>query len=852
MPPQRYSIEVQAHLPERLSGLNILANNLLYAWDRRIRRVFRHMDPLLWDTCGHNPKVFLRRISQQRLCDLLDDINFIEEYEYALSVSSHYQDQTRRLHPKLAPLLNPTEDVIAYFCAEFGLHESLPLYSGGLGILAGDHCKAASDLGLPFVAVGLMYHQGYFTQIIDEHAEQRVEFHPHRLEDLPITPALDGDGRQVEIELAFPGRSVRVRVWQAMVGHLKLYLLDTDVPGNWNDDRAITYQLYGGDRITRLTQEIVLGIGGVRVLRALGLTPSVWHINEGHAAFLVLERCRELMAHGRSFAAALEQVAAATLFTTHTPVPAGHDVFDRALIEPYLKDFAHQLGVGMDEIMALGHSPGQESRFNMTTLGLRGSRFQNGVSRIHGEVASRMEAYHWPQIPPSENPIGHVTNGVHVMTFLASEWVMLFDSRSRGWRDHMTDPRFWKEYVETIPDQAFWSLRQNIKAGMLDYVCDALGRQYRRNHMGEAHIQRLLNHLTLNGNPPLVLGFARRFATYKRATLLFRDPARLARLLNQSERPVVLLFAGKAHPQDRPGQDLIRIIGDYSEQPDFAGKLFFIENYDLALARKLVSGVDVWLNTPEYPLEACGTSGQKAGINGGLNLSILDGWWGETFDGENGWGLVPQTGVDPETRDRLEAEELMDLLEHEVIPLYFARNSQGSSPGWVKKSKAAMKTILPRHSAERMLEDYIKQYYVPAIRHGRHLAERDGALAAELTQWKEKVRRAWPGVRMARVDEPTTQMAVGTPLSLRVRVELNGLSPTDVRLECVLGDDDGYGGFNRRTCYILTPNGIDGSATLFTLEEPIEEAGLYSYEVRLFPFHAGLAHPFETGCMLWL
>ncbi|MES1992091.1 MAG: alpha-glucan family phosphorylase [Pseudomonadota bacterium] len=852
MPPQRYSIEVQAHLPERLSGLNILANNLLYAWDRRIRRVFRHMDPLLWDACGHNPKVFLRRISQQRLSDLLDDVNFMEEYEYALSVSSHYQDQTRRLHPKLAPLLNPTQDVIAYFCAEFGLHESLPLYSGGLGILAGDHCKAASDLGLPFVAVGLMYHQGYFTQIIDEHAEQRVEFHPHRLDDLPITPAIGGDGRQVEIELAFPGRSVRVRVWQAMVGHLNLYLLDTDVPGNRDDDRAITYQLYGGDRTTRLTQEIVLGIGGVRVLRALGVAPSVWHINEGHAAFLVLERCREQVAHGRSFAAALEQVAAATLFTTHTPVPAGHDVFDRALIEPYLKDLAHQLGVGMDEVMALGQSPGQESRFNMTALGLRGSRFQNGVSRIHGEVASQMEAYHWPQIPPPENPIGHVTNGVHVMTFLASEWVMLFDSRSRGWRDYMTDPRFWKEYVEAIPDQAFWSLRQNIKAGMLDYVGEALCRQYRRNHMGEAHIQRLLNHLTPNGNPPLVLGFARRFATYKRATLLFRDPARLARLLGQADRPVVLLFAGKAHPQDRPGQDLIRIIGDYSEQPDFAGKLFFIENYDLALGRKLVSGVDVWLNTPEYPMEACGTSGQKAGINGGLNVSILDGWWGETFDGENGWGLVPQTEVDPETRDRLEAEELLDLLEHEVIPLYFARNSQGYSPGWVKKSKAAMETILPRHSAERMLEDYIKQYYVPAMRHGRRLADQDGALAAELTQWKEKVRHAWPGVRMARADEPTAQMAVGTPLSLRVRVELNGLTPNDVCLECVLGDDDGYGGFNRHTCYTLTPSGTDGNATLFTLEESIEEAGLYSYEVRLFPLHAALAHPFETGCMLWL
>ncbi|MFZ5532660.1 MAG: alpha-glucan family phosphorylase [Pseudomonadota bacterium] len=852
MSPKRFSIEVQARLPERLRDLNVLANNLLYAWDRRVRRVFRHMDPTLWDRCGHNPKVFLRQISQRRLHELLDDINFMEEYEYALNVSRHYQDQTRRLHPKLARHIDPGKDVIAYFCAEYGLHESLPIYSGGLGILAGDYCKAASDLGLPFVAVGLMYHQGYFTQIIDEHAEQRAEFHPHRLEDLPITPALGADDRRVEIEIAFPGRMVRARVWQAMVGHLKLYLLDTDVAENRDDDRSITYQLYGGDRITRLSQEIVLGIGGVRALRALGVAPTVWHINEGHAAFLVLERCRELVANGLPFTTALEQVAGATLFTTHTPVPAGHDVFDRALIEPYLGDLARALDITMDDLLALGRSPGNESGFNMTALGLRGSRFHNGVSRIHGEVASRMEAYHWPQIPPEENPIGYVTNGVHVMTFLASEWVMFFDSRSRGWREYMTDKRFWQDYVQSISDQAFWSLRQNIKVGLLDHVREALCRQYRRNHVGEAHIQRMLTHLSPNGNPPLVIGFARRFATYKRATLLFRDPVRLARILNQADRPIVFLFAGKAHPQDRPGQDLIRIIGDYAEQPEFEDKLFFIENYDLALGRKLVSGVDVWLNTPEYPMEACGTSGQKAGLNGALNVSILDGWWGETFDGTNGWGLIPQTGVDADTRDRLEAEELLDVLEHEVIPLYFARNSQGFSPKWVQRSKAAMQTILPRHSAERMLEDYIRQYYLPAIQHGQLLAANGSGLARELTQWKDHVRRAWSGVRMSRLDEPKTRIDVEAPLDLRVRVELNGLAPEHVRLECVLGKEDAFGCFHRSTCYALQPVGTEGSATVFALQEPMTEAGLYTYEIRLFPFHPALAHPFETGCMLWL
>jgi starch phosphorylase len=844
-----HQFTVVSNVPESLRAIEVLAANLHWAWDRQLARLFDRLDGTRngrsWRDSGQHPVDLVRRTSPACWQTLADDEQFIEQLARAGRRLDDVLDGSSWFARRASEGDTALESV-AYFSPEFGITEAVPQYSGGLGVLAGDHLKASSDLGIPLVGVGLLYDQGYFHQFLDSDGWQRER--NDRID--PDALGLHPTGAEIVVDLA--DVPVTVRVWRADVGRIRLFLLDTNVASNPPEAIAVTDRLYGGDEQHRLRQEIILGIGGVRALRALAIHPQVFHTNEGHAGFLGLERIREWVQQGLSFDEAIEAVRAGSLFTTHTPVPAGHDVFERALIEPYLADFAHALGIGTDELLALGRSPGEEASFNMTSLGLRGSRFHNGVSRIHGEVASRMEAYHWPQIPPEENPIGYVTNGVHVMTFLASEWVMFFDSRSRGWRDRMTDRRFWQDYVEAISDQAFWSLRQNIKIGLLDHVREALCRQYRRNHFGEPHIQRMLAHLSPNGNPPLVLGFARRFATYKRATLLFRDPVRLARILNQADRPIVLLFAGKAHPQDRPGQDLIRIIGDYAEQPEFEDKIFFIENYDLALGRKLVSGVDVWLNTPEYPMEACGTSGQKAGLNGALNVSILDGWWGETFDGTNGWGLVPQTGVDADTRDRLEAEELLDVLEHEVIPLYFARNSQGYSPGWVGRSKAAMQTILPRHSADRMLEDYIRQYYVPAIAHGRHLAADGGARARELTQWKAAVRGAWDGVRMQRLGEVPARIMVDAPLDLRVRVELNGLAAEHVRLECVLGEEDTFGRFHRRTCYPLQAVGTDGNATVFALQEPMSEAGLYSYEVRLFPFHPALAHPFETGRMLWL
>ncbi|HKJ22053.1 MAG TPA: alpha-glucan family phosphorylase, partial [Gammaproteobacteria bacterium] len=684
-----YSLEVRPTLPERLSRLEELSNDLMYSWDRAVRRLFFRLDRDLWDSCGHNPKIFLHRVSQKRLEQAAEDPIYIEDYNRVLSVYDSYHSETST---RFDTLLNPDEDLIAYFCAEFGLHESVPLYSGGLGILAGDHCKAASDLRLPFVAVGILYRQGYFTQLIDAHGNQVAHYSPIHPTDLPIKPALDAEGKEVYVSVTMPGRQVKLKVWKAKAGHITLYLLDSDLQENNVADRSITYQLYGGDINTRMQQEVVLGIGGVRALRAVGLNPTVWHINEGHSAFMVLERSRELVGRGFDFDSAMELVSASTVFTTHTPVPAGHDIFDHHLMSTYFADYIKELKVDMHRFLELGSSPVNNQGFNQTALALRGSRFHNGVSRIHGGVASNMESYIWPQIPPDENPIGYVTNGVHVPTFLAREWINLFDMRFGGeWRNELRNDEYW-ERIDDIPDQSYWSLRQTLKSELLDDVRRRVFMQLRRNECSEVQIERATRYLHSEQTDILTIGFARRFATYKRSTLLFTDPERLERLLADQQRPVVILFAGKAHPNDAPGQQLIKAIHDFTRRPGCEGKVILLEDYDLALARKLVMGVDVWLNNPEYPLEASGTSGQKVAINGGINLSVLDGWWDEGYNGANGWAITPHGEQhEPAYRDREEAYTLLEILEEQVVPLYYKRDKHGFSSDWVRLSKASMK-----------------------------------------------------------------------------------------------------------------------------------------------------------------
>lgn len=847
-----YSLEVKPRLPERLQRLEELADNLFYSWDRQVRSLFFRLDPELWELCGHNPKLFLRRVSQANLDAAARDRVYVQDLQRTLSAFDAYLAE--QPGKDIQPHLDPEEDLIAYFCAEFGLHESLPIYSGGLGILAGDHCKAASDLSLPFVAVGILYREGYFHQTIDCNGNQVVHFLENRFDDLPIVPARDEHGEELRVSIQFFNRVIWLRVWKTMSGHIPIYLLDSDLAENDEHDRTITHHLYTGNHRTRLLQEIVLGIGGVKALRQLNLKPNVWHINEGHAAFQVLERCREWVHCGLTFPEAIEMVASSTLFTTHTPVQAGHDIYENAWIEEAFHDYARELTIPIKDLLKLGESPDAPGSFNMTALALRLSSFRNGVSRIHGTVASHMESYVWPQVPPKENPIGYVTNGIHVHTFLAREWVNLFDLQfGGGWHDKLLDVDFWKQ-IENIPNHSFWSIRQTLKSRLAEDVLRRLTLQHQRNGCSDAQVSHITRFLKPRETDLLMLGFARRFATYKRATLIFSDIDRLRRLLNNPDHPVILFFAGKAHPEDEPAQHLIRQIFEYSMMPEFAGRILLLEDYDMALARKLVTGVDVWLNTPEAPLEACGTSGQKAGINGALNVSVLDGWWDEGFNGNNGWAIKPHgQEFDSEFRDQAEASDLLDILEQQVVPLYYQRNSHGYSENWVLKSKEAMKSLIPKYTARRMLLDYVRQYYAPAIRQAECLNRNNCEGARALATWKRNVRQCWSKVSAQRRDPAVTELIAGDTLHIEVEVNLGPLEESDLRVECLIGTCDTAGDFRvQQNAFLSCHNVTENRTARFSMDLEPPLSGLQFYKLRLYPAHELLAHEFEMGRMIWL
>jgi glycogen phosphorylase len=847
MPVIRHALEVRPTLPKPLARLTDLAGNLVYSWDRRVRGLFHFIDPELWGKCEHNPTVFLRRVSQRRLDELAANPSFLERYQGVLGGFDHYLAQRSEILKDEG--VKADRGLVAYFCMEYGLHESLQLYSGGLGVLAGDYCKAASDLSLPFVAVGLMYRLGYFTQTIDADGEQQVHHLPVKLQDLPARAAQDASGKEIRITVHIAGRPVKIRVWEVPVGHVRLLLLDTDLEENGEEDRSITYQLYGGNKGIRIAQEIVLGIGGVRALRALGVDPAVWHMNEGHAAFIGLERCRELVAQGTSFDVAAEIVAAATVFTTHTPVPAGHDVFAEDLMQPHLGWAAKDLHISFKQLMQLGASPIAEHDFNMTALALRLSRRHNGVSRVHRGVAASMEGFIWPQVPADENPMDYVNNGVHVPTFMAREWITLLDEEHPEWRSHMTDMKFWPGVLDKISDHRFWEIRRTLKREMLHGIRANLQRQYQRNHVGRGRFEQMLQAFGDDRVDTLVLGFARRFATYKRALLLFRDPQRLLKLLQDPARPLVLLFAGKAHPQDKPAQHIIKELNRYAQSPEFAGKIFFIEGHDIAVERKLVTGVDLWLNTPFFPLEASGTSGQKAAINGVLNLSVMDGWWEEAYDGKNGWAIPGHDpALDADYRSRIEAEELIDILEREVVPLYYRRNAKGVPLEWIAMARHSMASILPRYTSERMVLDYLRRFYLPALRQGDALREDGGAAARDLSAWKERVRKSWPQVSIKWVAQPPAQVSTGEKVQLAVNAKLGGLDPADVRVEVMLENADTH----ERSLVPFKVAGKQDGGALFQLEMVPPSNGLMQLSVRIYPFNPGLAHPFEMGCMLWL
>jgi glycogen phosphorylase len=847
--PTSYSLEVNPRIPRRLLRLEQLAGNLWYSWDRATRALFARLNPALWDAVGHSPKAMLKRLDEERLTAAAADPVFLDSFNRVLSAFDSYHSEPL---PKQNPTLFAQGDLIAYFCAEFGFHESLPIYSGGLGILAGDHCKAASDSQLPFVGVGLLYKQGYFVQGIDSEGNQRADYFDSDFDDLPITPVQLENGSELYVTVGLPGRDVRAKVWQARVGHVGLFLLDSDLPENSDHDRDIAHRLYGGDQTTRIEQEMVLGSGGVRALYAMGIRPTVWHINEGHAAFLILERIRNLMHTGLDFDGALEAVAASTVFTTHTAVPAGHDQFAAKTIASYLDGYCAELGIPIDKVMTLAQSPGATD-FNMTTLAIRGSRYHNGVSRIHGSVTSRMLAHLWPEIPTEENPITYITNGVHIPTFLAPEWGDIFDRfLGIGWLRRLDDGATW-EKVKDIPDHLFWSVRQYLKAQLLHMVRHRVRQQHFRNQGSESQLDRLLRFADPDNPNVLTIGFGRRFATYKRATLLFSDLDALHRMVSDPRRPMLFIFSGKAHPADEPGQNLIRTIMRVARTPEFEGRILLVEGYDLHFARRLVSGVDIWLNNPVYPMEASGTSGMKAGMNGVINLSVLDGWWDEGYDRTNGWAIKPASpALESERRDREEVRTLYGILQDQLIPLFYGRDGTGYSQEWIAMAKRSMATLLPEFNATRMLNQYVTKFYVPASAQGRRYADRSFDGAKRVAAWKARVRGAWSGVTARRLDLPKRRIEFGESVPMEVAVKLNGLLPGDVVVELLLRRL--HEPAQKQDRHQFTVNGsIEGTGEhRFTLELKPELCGKLDYRIRVYPYHELLTHRFELGLMVWV
>jgi glycogen phosphorylase len=851
-------IEITPIIPDSLGRLTELASNLFFSWHRPTRALFEDLDPDLWVQSGGNPRLLLRCVDQDKLHRAAENPVYLARYAEVLQTFDAYV---------AAPTSVPDAPLTAYFCAEYGFHESFPIYSGGLGVLAGDYCKSASDVRLNFVAVGLLYGQGYFTQTLDNDGVQHATYLEQDPRDLPVDLVIGPAGEPLSVSVRIAGRDVVARIWKAQVGRVPVYLLDTNCPQNSPSDRDVTHRLYGGDQSTRIRQEMILGIGGQRALRALGLAPAVWHLNEGHAAFLILELLREQVRSGLDPAVALEAVASRCVFTTHTPVAAGHDAFGDELLVQHIGEFAQEFGLAAERLLELGRAPSAPGFFNMTRLALNGARRVNGVSRVHGLVSSQLCADQWPEVRPEENPVGFVTNGVHVPTFLHQSWAAFFDERlGADWRQQLMEPAYWRR-LESVPDEAYWATAQSVKSRMLAGVRERMQRAYVRKGLSPAQWRHVTRSLDPQDPSLLTVGFARRFATYKRAALLLKDRQRLARLIDKLGCPVVFIFAGKAHPADEPGKQVLREIMQLMLAPEFLGRVVFIEDYDMQLARWLVSGVDVWLNNPIAPLEASGTSGIKAAINGRLNLSVLDGWWAEGWASDNGWGIPPVNVDDPERRDELEAELIFDTLEEEVVPLYYARTAEGCSTEWVRRSKRAMMTVIPQFSSRRMLHDYVDGLYQPARRQYERLAAEGFTAARALSEWKQRVRTAWPTVGVRLLADAPAELPQRQHLTVRVAASLAGLAPSDVRVEFVArrrlpeasfeppplssyraARPDGFWSAS----FVATGEHEPDGAAVFALDAEPPASGQFATQVRIYPFHELLSHPHELGLMKWL
>lgn len=805
-------------VPSNLQTLTQVASNLRWTWDRDTQALFERLDPALWKATGRDPLRLLAAISAPRWAELSADETVVAAAQAASDRLHDAMESPRWFQGRADSPLGQ----VAYFSPEFGISETLPQYSGGLGVLAGDHLKAASDLGLPLVAVGLLYAEGYFRQRLNADGMQEERYPPLDPHGLALTPT----GVQITVTLA--GDDVRVNVWRVDVGRVQLYLLDTNVEGNTPEGACVTDRLYGGDKEHRIRQEIILGIGGVRALRALGHDPQVFHTNEGHAGFLSLERIRELVAQGVSFDAAVEAVRAGGVFTTHTPVPAGIDQFPLELMHTYFADYAGTLGIDMDRLISIGQAEGEHDVFNMAVMGLRLGGRSNGVAQLHGAVSRGMFNHLWPDVPEDEVPIGAITNGVHAHTWVGDHVAaLLADGVGPVWDG--ADAASWTG-VDRVDPAAVWAARAKARAELVAFV---------RSRCGDA----------LLDPKALTIGFARRFATYKRATLLLSQPDRLRSMLLSADKPVQFVFAGKAHPHDQPGKDMIRDIEIFARQLDVNHRFVFVPDYDMAIARMMYHGCDVWLNNPRRPLEACGTSGMKAALNGALNCSILDGWWDECFDGENGWA-INSADDDPDMgrRDAREATSMFGLLEREIVPLFYDRTPEGVPVGWIDKMKHNWRTLGPFVTAARMVRNYTTELYEPAAASSRHALADHASAAAGLAAWKQHVRTAWPSVKVVDIEADTAPAHEGDQRHVRAHVDIDGIEPSSITVQALHGPIDSEGEFIGAPL-IVTLDHHEGD--VWEADYSVGEAGPYGITVRAMPSHPDLISPVEMGIVAW-
>ena len=839
--PQWRNITVNSELPGKLQRLNELSRNLWWAWNVEGKTLFHDLDRDTWRATSENPVKMLQRLSSDKIKAIQADTAMMARID---STYEKYQEYMKKPLRKDLPS-------VAYFCMEYGLCNALKIYSGGLGILAGDYVKEASDRCVNMTAVGFLYRYGYFTQTLSMDGQQIANYEAQNFNQLPIEPVLDENGHQLVHEVPYPGRIIYSNVWKANVGRVTLYLLDTDIDLNSEYDREITHKLYGGDWENRIKQEYLLGIGGVLLLKRLGIKADIYHCNEGHAALLNLQRLVDMVQEdGLNFNEALEIVRATSLYTVHTPVPAGHDYFDEELFGKYMGEYPARLGISWQDLMDMGReNPGSDERFCMSTFALNTTQESNGVSWLHGEVSKKMFSGIWKGYAPEESHVGYVTNGVHMPTWAASEWKVFYkDVLGEEFMDNQELESTWAPLMN-VPDEKIWEMRMLLKQKFIRFVKRDFMESWLKNQGDPTRITSIVDKI----NPDaLLIGFARRFATYKRAHLIFNDLDRLKKIVNNERYPVQFIFAGKAHPADGAGQGLIKRIIEISKMPEFLGKIIFLENYDMTLSKRLITGVDVWLNTPTRPLEASGTSGEKAEMNGLLNFSVLDGWWYEGYREGAGWALTSKrTYTEQAQQDKLDSATIYSMLENEIIPLYFAKNSKGYSPEWVQYIKNSICHIAPNYTMSRMMKDYFDKFYCPQAERTRRLVAKNYALTKEIVAWKDKVASRWEDVKLigeieGNLDDITTRR---DDAHITMKLDTAGLGK-DVKLELVIyKEQDGKTMFHKALPFDQVEQ--QGDIVTYKMNYPVRENGIFRYAFRAYPWNKNLPHRQDFAYLKW-